>query len=44
MHLTDYVAWVPMIVLIVVLGFYPDLIFHVTDGAVQQSLSAIAGP
>ena len=44
MHLTDYIAWAPMIVLIVVLGIYPNLIFKVTDGAVVQSLSAIAGP
>ena len=40
MHLTDYIAWAPMIVLIVVLGFYPGLIFNVTDDAVQASLSA----
>ncbi|HXH57080.1 NADH-quinone oxidoreductase subunit M [Iamia sp.] len=44
MHLTDYLAWAPMVVLIVVLGIYPNLIFKVTDGAVVQSLSAIAGP
>ena len=25
MHLTDYIAWTPMIVLIVVLGVYPNL-------------------
>lgn len=44
MHLTDYIAWAPMIILIVVLGVYPNLLFKVTDGAVVQSLSAIAGP
>jgi NADH-quinone oxidoreductase subunit M len=44
MHLTDYLAWAPMVVLIVVLGVYPNLLFSVTDGAVVQSLSAIAGP
>ncbi|WCO66707.1 NADH-quinone oxidoreductase subunit M [Iamia majanohamensis] len=44
MHLTDYIAWVPMVVLILVLGIYPNLLFKVTDGAVVQSLSAIAGP
>ena len=42
MHLTDYIAWVPMIVLIVVLGIMPGLIFNVTDAAVVQSLSAFA--
>jgi NADH-quinone oxidoreductase subunit M len=44
MHLTDYLAWAPMILLIVVLGVYPNLLFRVTDGAVVQSLSAIAAP
>jgi NADH-quinone oxidoreductase subunit M len=44
MHITDYIAWAPMIILIVVLGVYPNLLFKVTDGAVVQSLSAIAGP
>jgi NADH-quinone oxidoreductase subunit M len=41
MHLTDYIAWAPMIVLIVVLGVYPNLLFDITDGSVVQSLSAI---
>ncbi|HYI62119.1 MAG TPA: NADH-quinone oxidoreductase subunit M [Acidimicrobiales bacterium] len=41
MHVTDYIAWVPMVVLILVLGIYPDLVFRVTDGAVIESLSAI---
>ena len=31
MHLTEYIAWVPMLVLIVVLGFFPNLIFNITD-------------
>ncbi len=43
MHLTDYIAWAPMIVLIVVLGVYPNLLFKITDGAVVKSLSALAG-
>jgi len=43
MHLTDYLAWSPMIALILVLGVYPNLIFKITDGAVVQSLSKIAG-
>ncbi|MGI8709582.1 MAG: complex I subunit 4 family protein [Acidimicrobiales bacterium] len=38
MHLTDYIAWAPMIVLIVVLGLAPGLVFHVTDGAVIHVL------
>ena len=44
MHLTDYIAWVPMVVMILVLGVYPNLIFRVTDGAVIQSLSALPAP
>ncbi len=43
MHLTDYLAWAPMIVLILVLGVYPGLLFNITDGAVGHSLRAIAG-
>jgi len=42
LHVTEYIAWVPMLILIVVLGVYPNLIFHVTDSAVIHSLSHIA--
>jgi NADH-quinone oxidoreductase subunit M len=28
----EWVAWVPMLVLILVIGIYPNLVFHVTDG------------
>lgn len=41
MHLTDYLAWAPMIALIVVLGVYPNLLFKITDGAVIHSLTQI---
>jgi NADH-quinone oxidoreductase subunit M len=30
-QLSEYLAWVPMLVLILVLGIYPNLIFQVTD-------------
>ncbi|MCU1496652.1 MAG: proton-translocating NADH-quinone oxidoreductase, chain [Acidimicrobiales bacterium] len=43
MHLTDYLAWSPMIVLIVLLGVYPNLLFKITDAAVIQSLTHVAG-
>ena len=43
MHLTDYIAWVPMIVFIVLLGIYPNLLFKISDAAVVQSLTAFAG-
>jgi NADH-quinone oxidoreductase subunit M len=38
---TEYVAWVPMVVLIVVLGFFPNIIFRVTDGAVTNTVAAM---
>ena len=36
MHLTDYLAWIPMVVAFVVLGVAPGLLFHVTSPAVTQ--------
>ena len=41
-HVTEWLAWAPMLVLIVVLGVVPDLIFHVTDAAVHASLQRCA--
>ncbi len=43
MHLTDYIAWTPFILMIVVLGVYPNLLFKITDGAVVQSLTSLTG-
>jgi NADH-quinone oxidoreductase subunit M len=40
---TEWLAWTPMLILIVVLGVYPNLIFKVTDGAVGNIVSAISG-
>ena len=40
---TEWLAWTPMLVLIVVLGVYPNIIFHVTDGAVGNIVGAISG-
>ena len=34
----EWVAWAPFLVAIVVFGFYPNLIFDITDPAVVQSL------
>ncbi len=28
----EWIAWVPMLVLILVIGIYPNLVFHVTEG------------
>ena len=39
----EWVAWLPFLVLIVVFGFVPGLIFNVTDPAVQALSAAIGG-
>jgi NADH-quinone oxidoreductase subunit M len=39
----EYVAWAPMLLLIVVLGVYPNLVFSVTDPAVMTQLQALGG-
>ncbi len=35
LHTPEYLAWAPLLVLIVVFGVFPHLIFNLTDGAVQ---------
>jgi NADH-quinone oxidoreductase subunit M len=44
---TEWVAWIPLLVLIVAIGIYPNLVFGVTDDAVLSntlsSLTAAAG-
>jgi len=43
---TEWVAWLPLLILIVVLGFVPHLIFDLTDGpasAIAQAITAGAG-
>ncbi len=42
-HVPEWIAWVPMILLIVALGIYPNLIFRVTDGSVGHVLRAFGG-
>jgi NADH-quinone oxidoreductase subunit M len=39
----EYIAWTPMLLLIVVLGVYPNLVFSVTDPAVMTQLQALGG-
>jgi NADH-quinone oxidoreductase subunit M len=34
----EWIAWVPMLVLIVAIGVYPNLVFRLSDGAVDASL------
>ena len=41
MHLPEYLAWVPMLILIVLLGILPGVLFHMTDGPVQVISSAL---
>jgi NADH-quinone oxidoreductase subunit M len=40
---TEWIAWAPLLVLILVLGVYPQLVFGVTDDAVVTSLTALGG-
>jgi NADH-quinone oxidoreductase subunit M len=39
----EWVSWLPLLVLILVLGVFPRLIFGVTDDAVQGVLSLLGG-
>jgi NADH-quinone oxidoreductase subunit M len=42
----EWIAWTPMLVLILVIGIYPNLVFRVTDGqasAVAEWVSAMGG-
>jgi NADH-quinone oxidoreductase subunit M len=41
MHATDYIAWVPMIVAILLLGVYPNFIFRVTDPAISAMVESL---
>src|SRR5436190_5392832 len=38
----EWTAWIPILVLIVTLGIFPNIVFHVTDGAVTHVTDAIA--
>jgi NADH-quinone oxidoreductase subunit M len=35
-HVPEWIAWTPMLLLIVALGVYPNIIFRVTDGTVTR--------
>ncbi|WP_334142374.1 complex I subunit 4 family protein [Rhabdothermincola sp.] len=41
--LSEWLAWTPMLVLIVLLGIYPNLIFRITDPAVTSTVAAFGG-
>jgi NADH-quinone oxidoreductase subunit M len=38
----EWIAWIPILVLIVALGIFPNIIFHVTDPAVTHLTNGIA--
>jgi len=40
-HIPEWVAWVPMLLLILALGVYPNLIFKMSDGGVTNALQAL---
>jgi NADH-quinone oxidoreductase subunit M len=41
-HMPEWLAWVPMLLLIVFLGVYPHALFKTTDGAVTQTTVHVA--
>jgi NADH-quinone oxidoreductase subunit M len=43
MHWPEYVAWTPLLILIVVLGIYPNLLFGIMDESVTSALSVFGG-
>jgi NADH-quinone oxidoreductase subunit M len=45
-HWPEWFAWTPMLLLILVLGIYPNLIFRITDGAasnIAQGMARVIG-
>jgi NADH-quinone oxidoreductase subunit M len=45
-HMPEWIAWTPLLILIVALGVYPHLLFHMTDSAahtVTAALKAVGG-
>jgi NADH-quinone oxidoreductase subunit M len=41
-NFAEWLAWTPMLLLIVILGVYPNLVFRVTDGAVVDTVGNMA--
>src|ERR1043166_4194060 len=42
-HVSEWIAWLPLVGLIVALGFYPDILFSITDGAVGNVAKVFGG-
>ena len=43
-HLPEWLAWTPMLVLIVFLGIFPFALFKTTDGAVNKATANVPAP
>jgi NADH-quinone oxidoreductase subunit M len=41
-HVPEWIAWTPLLLLIVALGVYPDLVFRVSDGAAVNIADGVA--
>jgi NADH-quinone oxidoreductase subunit M len=41
-HVTEWIAWLPMLIAIVVFGIYPNLLFDVTDATVADLAASVA--
>jgi NADH-quinone oxidoreductase subunit M len=41
-HMSEYIAWAPLIVFIVLLGVFPSLLFDITNPAVENLVRTIA--
>jgi NADH-quinone oxidoreductase subunit M len=40
-ELPEWLSWAPLLVLIVAIGIFPGLVFHMTDGAVTSVLDGV---
>jgi NADH:ubiquinone oxidoreductase subunit 4 (subunit M) len=40
-ELPEWLSWAPLLVLILVIGIFPNLVFHVTDPAVSSVLNGV---
>jgi NADH-quinone oxidoreductase subunit M len=38
----EWLAWAPLLLLIVAIGFYPNFVFEISDGGVQEALRGVA--
>jgi NADH-quinone oxidoreductase subunit M len=43
-HIPEWTAWTPLLILIVIFGIYPHALFKTTDGAVNQATANVPAP